>query len=277
MKVASIVILKVKKGFVRTMSKEENLFNQITGERTPGKYYIIYSSAEKSQVPELIKTLYGDLVEMIKYSLKNGDYLVSESMAIELKRGNDFLESTVFATGEHDLWLQMNLLSESVSYPAVIVQEYNLCALTIKRGNFPPEIKRKHIAHLDHWYRYYKNHYIFHETNSDIATAELIYYLAEHEQKDSYKGRARSIKKKWDLRKQMEYYITGLINTGWEKAKILINEFDNPSAVETAILMTKILYTKNGNPKGIDGPFAKLDGFGWKWIEDNQKLLSGRK
>ena len=71
------------------------------------------------------------------------------------------------------------------------------------------------------------------------------------------------------------YIIEGLIDIGSKKAKQLIEAFKTPYKVLRAIKQTEILYTKTGNPKGIRGPLANLSGFGWKFVEKNQKILFG--
>ncbi|KKM14047.1 hypothetical protein LCGC14_1710060 [marine sediment metagenome] len=35
------------------------------------------------------------------------------------------------------------------------------------------------------------------------------------------------------------------------------------------------VYTRTGNPKGIEGPLAQLQGFGWKFVEKNKNILFG--
>jgi hypothetical protein len=57
----------------------------------------------------------------------------------------------------------------------------------------------------------------------------------------------------------------------------LIKTFSTPENVIKAIQMTNVLYTRTGNPKGIEDPLkhAKIRGVGPKFVLENKKLLFG--
>lgn len=78
-------------------------------------------------------------------------------------------------------------------------------------------------------------------------------------------------------KERRSFIIEGLVDIGPRKAQALIDKFKNPYQVFKAIKRTEILYTKTGNPKGIRGPLEDLTGFGWKFVEKNQRLLFGKK
>ncbi|MHA2260568.1 MAG: hypothetical protein ACXACO_21580 [Promethearchaeota archaeon] len=44
-----------------------------------------------------------------------------------------------------------------------------------------------------------------------------------------------------------------------------------------SIKKTEIIYTRTGNPKGIQGPLDQLSGFGWKYVQKNKKILFGSR
>jgi len=69
------------------------------------------------------------------------------------------------------------------------------------------------------------------------------------------------------------YIIEGLVDTGPKKAKLLIDTFKTPHRVLKSIKHTEIIFTRTGNPKGIQGPLEQLSGFGWKYIQKNKKVL----
>ncbi|MCK5581899.1 MAG: hypothetical protein KAJ18_11570, partial [Candidatus Omnitrophica bacterium] len=84
--------------------------------------------------------------------------------------------------------------------------------------------------------------------------------------------------KKRTLRDDQLFFLQGLYNTGQKKGEILLDSFDNdPTEVIKSILDTKVLYTKTGNPKGLDGPMNNLEGFGPKYVLQNQSLLGSSK
>ncbi len=47
----------------------------------------------------------------------------------------------------------------------------------------------------------------------------------------------------------------------------------SPIGILNAILDSKVIYTKTGNPKGVEGPVENLEGFEPKYLLKNQKLL----
>ncbi len=47
----------------------------------------------------------------------------------------------------------------------------------------------------------------------------------------------------------------------------------SPIGVLNAILDSKVIYKKTGNPKRVEGPVENLEGFGPKYLLKNQKLL----
>ena len=72
------------------------------------------------------------------------------------------------------------------------------------------------------------------------------------------------------------FIIEGLLDTGPKKAQVLIEKFKTPYQVFKAVRDRIIIFTKNGNPKGIRGPLEELSGFGWKFIQKNKPLLFGK-
>ena len=85
---------------------------------------------------------------------------------------------------------------------------------------------------------------------------------------------ARKSPKKRTLREDQLFFLQGLYNTGQKKGEILLDSFENsPEKVLNSILQTDVVYTKTGNPKGLEGPMKSLEGFGPKYVLQNQRLL----
>jgi len=64
-----------------------------------------------------------------------------------------------------------------------------------------------------------------------------------------------------------------LVDVSDKKADVLLEEFKTPWDIFNAIMSSKILYTRTGNPKGVSGPLAKVKGFGHKFVTKNQDML----
>ncbi len=84
---------------------------------------------------------------------------------------------------------------------------------------------------------------------------------------------ARKSPKSRDPRDNQLFFLQGLHNTGQKKANILLDTFESPTGVLNAILDSKVIYKKTGNPKRVEGPVENLEGFGPKYLLKNQKLL----
>ena len=107
-------------------------------------------------------------------------------------------------------------------------------------------------------------------------TAIVIERIAYREQvKDDMPLLSRKAPKQMSKEDRRIFIIEGLIDIGSKKAKALIERFKTPNKVFRAIKQTKIVFTRTGNPKGIKGPLEELSGFGWKFVQKNQKILFG--
>lgn len=112
-----------------------------------------------------------------------------------------------------------------------------------------------------------------HITHSAKETIELIYSLWEHEKKGVKVVSATNKQPRPKLlREQQIYFLSGLIELGDVKTLQLLSYFQNPYRVIQWLLMTKIEYTKSGNPKSPDLP-ETLKGFGPQFFLKNQQLL----
>ncbi|HEC38050.1 MAG TPA: hypothetical protein ENI29_07430, partial [bacterium] len=109
-------------------------------------------------------------------------------------------------------------------------------------------------------------------------TAIVIERIAYREQiKDDMPILSRKAPKEMSKEERRTFIIEGLIDIGPKKARALIEKYGTPHLVFKAIKHTEIIFTKTGNPKGIKGPLEDLTGFGWKFVEKNQKILFGKK
>ncbi|MHA1734013.1 MAG: hypothetical protein ACTSU5_18890 [Promethearchaeota archaeon] len=70
------------------------------------------------------------------------------------------------------------------------------------------------------------------------------------------------------------YFLEGLYNTGPEKARVLLEHFGTVSRVMEALRSTELVVTPSGTAKlPRETPFAKIKGFGPKWVQKNKLLL----
>jgi len=84
----------------------------------------------------------------------------------------------------------------------------------------------------------------------------------------------RHAPKEMSLEERKCFILEGLFDTGPKIARILVEKFQTPYNLFKAIENSELTYTKNGNPKGIDGPLENIKGIGFKWLEKNKRLGS---
>lgn len=85
---------------------------------------------------------------------------------------------------------------------------------------------------------------------------------------------ARHAPKEMSLEERKYFILEGLFDTGPKIARILVEKFKTPYNLFKAIEKSELTYTKNGNPKGINGPLENIKGIGFKWLEKNKRLGS---
>jgi hypothetical protein len=68
--------------------------------------------------------------------------------------------------------------------------------------------------------------------------------------------------------------VQGLRLCGPKKTLVLCDIFASPLDIILGIQQSSIVYTKTGNPKGVNGEFADIEGFSWSFLLENQELLN---
>ncbi len=63
----------------------------------------------------------------------------------------------------------------------------------------------------------------------------------------------------------------------WKIFQFILENFQFilESYIFRAIKKTDIVFTRTGNPKGIEGPLKQLSGFSWKFVQKNKEILFG--
>ncbi len=217
-----------------------------------------------------LKALLDKKKDTITYESKQldiADVVISSEVAIERKEGFDFVTSIM----DNRLFEQLLRLKEAYEYPILILEGLNDEVFENTGMNITSIYGA--LSFIS-----YKLGISVVPTRNIEDTAIVVERIAHREQvKDSMPIFARRAPKQMSKKERRSFIIEGLVDIGAKKAKTLIDKFKTPYQVFKAIKHTEILYTKTGNPKGIRGPLESLTGFGWKFVEKNQKLLFGKK
>jgi Fanconi anemia group M protein len=193
------------------------------------------------------------------------DIVVSSEIAIERKEGFDFVSSIM----DNRLFEQLLRLKDTYPTPILILEGLNSDVF----DNTGMKISSIYgaLAFIS-----YKLGICVIPTRNIEDTAIVIERIANREQvKDGMPLLSRKAPKGMDIKERRTYIIEGLVDIGPKKSKALIDKFKTPYQVLEAIKKTKIIYTKTGNPKGIEGPLKQLKGFSWKFVQKNKEMLFG--
>ncbi|MCJ7648255.1 MAG: hypothetical protein MUP85_06555 [Candidatus Lokiarchaeota archaeon] len=208
--------------------------------------------------------------ETINYKVEQldvADIIISEEVAIERKEGSDFVSSIM----DNRLFEQMMRLKETYSKPILILEGLNdnVFENTGMKINsiYGALCKVSYVMGIS----------VVPTRNLD-DTVIAIERIAFREQSKGYDAiMSRKAPKSMNTDDRRAFIIEGLIDSGPKKAKELIEHFKTPYNVLKAIRNTKVIFTKTGNPKGIEGPLTKLTGYGWKFVQKNKEILFGIK
>ena len=227
---------------------------------------IIVDHREPAGIKKHLVKLGMDLKEQ---QLDIADYVISEKVACERKTGTDLISSLM----DNRLFEQIDRLIETYQQPILILE--NLPS-AFERVEWK---KRKKHVFGALTYIFLRRQLPIVPTGSKGETAILLNRIASWTQEEKNDPLiARKSPKKRTLRDDQLYFIQGLYNTGQKKGEILLDAFNNnPKEVIDSILQTEVLYTKTGNPKGLDGPMKNLEGFGPKYVLKNQSLFQSSK
>ncbi|MBN2151618.1 MAG: hypothetical protein JW839_09245 [Candidatus Lokiarchaeota archaeon] len=194
--------------------------------------------------------------------LEAGDYSVSTDVIVERKSGSDLTSSIM----DNRLFEQVNRLYESASNPILVIENFNGIFETTDMN--PASVFGALV------YLAWRFSLPVIPARDWRDTALIIKRLAIRVQvKDEDPILARGVPKLMTLEERKAYLLEGLIGVGPKTATKLIDELKNPMSVFKAIQDSAVLYTKTGNPKGIDGPLAGIKGIGPKFLLDNKRLF----
>jgi Fanconi anemia group M protein len=217
-----------------------------------------------------LKALLDKKKDKITYESKQldiADIVITSEVAIERKEGFDFISSIM----DNRLFEQLLRLKDTYQYPILILEGLNDNVFE----NTGMKISSIYGALS---FISYKLGISVIPTRNLEDTAIVIERIAYREQvKDNMPLLSRKAPKELSKKERRTFIIEGLVDIGPKKAKTLIDKYKTPHLVFKSIKHTEILYTKTGNPKGIQGPLSDLTGFGWKFVEKNKKIIFGKR
>ncbi len=215
--------------------------------------------------PEIKRRLIKLGMEIKEEQLDVADYVLSDTVAVERKTGADLISSIT----DNRLFEQIDRLIATYEQPILILENLETA---FERTEWK---KRKKHVFGALTYIFLRRQVPTVPTTRKSETAILLNRIASWTQEEKSDPLiARKSPKKRSLRDDQLFFLQGLYNTGQKKGEILLDSFGNsPENVLNSILQTEVVYTKTGNPKGLEGPMKALEGFGPKYVMSNQRLL----
>ena len=209
----------------------------------------------------IIKNLEELGINVTKQQLTVGDYVISEDLIVERKATSDFWQSLV----DQRLFDQIKRLTDTYKQVVFILE-----GIIVE-----PEMRTPVYGAISYMMVRYAVQFI--PTENHQATSILLDRVCSWVQEDHKDPiLARTAPKRLTLEDQQRYLVQGLLGVGEKTAKKLLEVMGTPQNVFEGILSTELLYTRTGKPKGISGPLAGIHGIGFKFIDNNRKLLKSR-
>lgn len=251
---------------VDSNEKSEELFEVLESNGTiyKTKEISFYSCVECKKVYFLNKPPVCEECECHRFKREQAGDFTNENgtFLVERKSESDFWSSMV----NKGLYVQMQKMSKFFKGVKVVMLEGFLSNVVLQHPK-----KKNWIESMPSTIAQYGIH--FWQCDDTEFLINQLHWL------DKKSGKAPKIRAKIDDKykgyDQKLKLTCKLFDVGKTKGEFLLETFKSPMAIFKAILDTDIIYTKTGNPKGLDGPFDFLKGFGPKFIEKNKGLLLG--
>jgi Fanconi anemia group M protein len=199
------------------MSATETLMPFLKEPAREGKLTIIIDSREASASPKIAKGLIELGVEVKTQILSKGDYIISDTCAIERKTVHDF----VYTLTRRYLFEQLYTLKDAYAKPMILLEGYLPIIYRFSRIN-PTSVWGAMFALA-------KNGIAMIHTTSYKETIDFLYTATKQEQLVEKRPLAVHMAKKLEtLADAQVYFIASLPNIGREKALSILKSYKTP-------------------------------------------------
>lgn len=223
----------------------------------------------------LILSLAEEGIEYKPEALGIGDVIISERTCIEIKRPSynpvakryehDFIESIK----DKRAFIQTQNMNGAFERKIIIIEGYSKLVENIY--HFSREGILSTMAEIA-----CRSGVTFIPTEDMDETIHVILKCIEYDKSDGFHIPINIHPKPKSLYEKQIYLLTGLINIGENKAKHLLDELHTPHEIFKSIVKAEFKTPTRGWVPRLVGIFARLKGYGKKFIKDNQSLLTTR-
>ena len=199
------------------MSSTETLLPFLKQPDKEGKLTIIIDTREASASPKIAKGLIELGAAVKTQMLSKGDYIISDTCAIERKTVHDF----VYTLTRRYLFEQLYLLKDAYANPMILLEGYLPIIYKFSRIN-PTSVWGAMFALA-------KNGIAMIHTTSYKETIDFLYTAAKQEQLVEKRPLAVHMAKKLETLPDAQiYFIASLPNIGREKASSILKSYETP-------------------------------------------------
>ena len=199
------------------MSSTETLLPFLKQPDKEGKLTIIIDTREASASPKIAKGLIELGAAVKTQMLSKGDYIISDTCAIERKTVHDF----VYTLTRRYLFEQLYLLKDAYAKPMILLEGYLPIIYKFSRIN-PTSVWGAMFALA-------KNGIAMIHTTSYKETIDFLYTAAKQEQLVEKRPLAVHMAKKLETLPDAQiYFIASLPNIGREKASSILKSYETP-------------------------------------------------
>jgi len=223
---------------------------------------IIMDERERGEMRAEIQAL---PCELTIETLDVGDFVLSQEIGIERKRGDDFIASLM----DNRLFAQAMRMKQVFAHSMIILE--NLPRAFKRQGILPQSIYGA-MTYLN-----CKLGISILVSENSAQTALMIWSLAKQLNSQgiyppddlSFLAVRSDEITRWD----QQFFLQGLLDVGEKRSVQLLDLFGTPIGVLDAIRQTEFIFTKTGKPKGLNGPLSLCEGIGPKFLQNNAWLF----
>lgn len=194
-------------------------------------------------------------------TLPIADYLITNDIAVERKRGDDLAGSLC----DTRFFTQLIQLSTYYSHPILLLEDFNRM---FTRNIYDASLYGALL------YTCMKLGIRIIPSKNAAHSVSILRMLIENYQKSQADvPKILKFEKEPVNRSAQLYFLQGLLDVSEKRSKTLLNEFGTPWEVLKALIKTELKRSKKGRITGISGPLQQVKGLGAKFLLKNHMLL----
>ena len=236
----------------------ETILPVLKNENSDYSPILIVDERERHHIRKMLEL---SKINMQIKTLPIADYLITNNIAVERKRGDDLAGSLC----DTRFFSQLTLLSKYYSHPILLLEDFTRM--------FSRQIYEASLYGALLYTTYKLGIRVIPSKNVVHSVLILRSLLEIYQKTPADRPKIIQIEKDQVNRSTQLYFIQGLLDVSEKRSEMLLNEFETPWGIITALLETKLKVLKNGKIMGVEGPLKRIKGLGPKFLLKNHTIL----